>query len=141
MSAAIPATLARQVRDRAGAACEYCRLPQWSQEATFHIDHIRSLADGGPTTLENLALACVTCSLKKGARAKVRDPKSRALVALFHPRRDHWDDHFRFTSTWKVVGRTPTGRATVAALGMNRPAVVAIRQAWASLGRFPSVDE
>ena len=137
MSERIAAPLVRLVRTRAGELCEYCRLPQWSQEATFHIDHIHAIAEGGPTSADNLALACVTCSLKKGARARVRDPKTKILVALFHPRLDRWDDHFRFASLWKIVGRTPTGRATVAALGMNRPAVVAIREAWASLGKFP----
>ena len=36
----LPAQLERHVRKRAGGACEYCLLPQESQEATFHIDHI-----------------------------------------------------------------------------------------------------
>jgi hypothetical protein len=33
-------------------------------------------------------------------------------------------------------GRTPTGQATIAALGMNRPAIVLIRQMLAALGQF-----
>src|SRR5205807_1590389 len=137
MSELIPASLARRVRQRAGDVCEYCRLPQWSQEATFHVDHIHPLADGGPTKEENLALACVTCSLRKGARTQARDPKRKVLVPLFHPRRDRWADHFRWTKTWRLAGRTATGRATVTALGMNRPAIVFIRRAWVALGRFP----
>ena len=36
----VPARLARLVRRRAAEVCEYCQLPQSSQEATFHIDHI-----------------------------------------------------------------------------------------------------
>src|SRR5437660_1945545 len=76
MSAAIPANVVRYVRLRAREVCEYCRIPQWSQEATFHIDHIHPVADGGQTTEDNLALSCITCSLKKGARthARVRGP-------------------------------------------------------------------
>jgi hypothetical protein len=58
-------------------------------------------------------------------------------LSLFHPRQDRWADHFRFTRRWRVAGRTATGRATISALGMNRPAVIAIRAAWASLGLFP----
>ena len=36
----VPASLDRRVRERAGGCCEYCRLAQVSQEATFHIDHL-----------------------------------------------------------------------------------------------------
>jgi HNH endonuclease len=137
MSDHIPAALARLVRERGGEVCEYCLLPQSSQEATFHVDHILPLARQGPTSAGNLALACVTCSLKKAARTQARDPRTRKRVRLFHPRRDRWSEHFRWTTTWRLAGRTPTGRATTAALGMNRLAIIAIRQALAALGRFP----
>jgi hypothetical protein len=60
MSEYIPAALAALVRERAGDACEYCLLPQSSQETTFHIDHVQPRADDGTTTADNLALACVT---------------------------------------------------------------------------------
>lgn len=133
----IGASLARLVRERADNRCEYCRLPQWSQEATFHIDHIVPQSAGGKTSPRNLALACVTCSLRKGARTHAKDPVTSGLVRLFHPRKQTWDRHFRWTRNWKVQGRTATGRATVAALGMNRAAIVAIRRIWAELGEFP----
>jgi hypothetical protein len=55
-------------------------------------------------------------------------------VPLFHPRRDRWSDHFRWTRDCRIRGRTPTGRATVLALGMNRPAVIAIRKMLLELG-------
>ena len=53
------------VVNRAGNRCEYCRLSQEGQEATFHIDHITPKARGGLTEPKNLALACVSCSLRK----------------------------------------------------------------------------
>jgi len=137
MSAHIPAALVRLVRDRAGEACEYCLLPQSSQEATFHVDHIRPRARRGPTSADNLALACVSCSLKKAARTHARDPKTKKRVALFHPRRDIWSEHYRWTAAWRLAGRTPIGRATIKALGMNRLAIIVIRQALAALGQFP----
>jgi hypothetical protein len=137
MSAHVPAALVRLVRGRSGDNCEYCLLPQASQEATFHVDHIQPLARRGTTSADNLALACVTCSLKKGARTHARDPRTTKRVRLFHPRRDRWSTHLRWTATWRLAGRTPTGRATIQALGMNRPAIIAIRQALAALGRFP----
>jgi hypothetical protein len=69
----IPATLRRQVIERAGNRCEYCGLAQAGQEAAFRIDHVVPAIVGGNTSLENLALACVSCSLAQGrspARAR-----------------------------------------------------------------------
>jgi hypothetical protein len=137
MSDYIAAALAAFVRERAGEACEYCLLPQCSQEATFHIDHIRPRVNDGETTADNLALACVTCSLRKAARTVARDPASGKAVPLFHPRRDRWAEHFRWTRGGRLRGLTPTGRATIAALGMNRAAIVLIRKMLAALGQFP----
>ena len=134
MSEHIAAALMKLVRQRARQVCEYCHLPQRSQEAAFHVDHIQPRSSQGPTSAENLALACVTCSLREAARTHGRDPVSRELVPLFHPRQDRWADHFRWSGTCRLIGRTPTGRATIAALGMNRPAVVAIRKALVKLG-------
>ena len=133
----VPTALSRKVRERANAACEYCRLPQSEQEATFHIDHVHPTTLGGATRLNNLALACVTCSLCKAARISVRDSATGQFVPLFHPRRDRWSGHFKWAAQWRVIGLTPTGRATIAALKMNRPAIVAIRCLLAELKRFP----
>lgn len=60
--------LRRRVVERAGNRCEYCGLAQTGQEAAFHVDHVVPVSAGGPTGLDNLALACVSCSLRKGAR-------------------------------------------------------------------------
>lgn len=136
-SAYVPANLVRLVRHRAGGACEYCRLPQSSQEAAFHIDHIQPRSAGGPTRADNLALACVTCSLRKGSREVARDPVTGDLVPIFHPRNDKWSDHFAWSESWRAEGKTQRGRATIAALGMNRAAIVAIRRLLAGLGKFP----
>lgn len=132
----IPAHLRRQVAERAAGRCEYCGLSQAGQEAQFHVDHIHPATAGGLTTLENLALACVSCSLRKGARKEVADPQTGKRVRLFHPRRDLWRDHFRWDEL-KVIGLTPTGRATVAALHLNRPLALAIREEEAHRHRHP----
>ncbi len=137
MSGHIPATLVRAVIDRAGNLCEYCQLPQATQEATFHVDHILPRVQEGPTTLENLALACVTCSLKKSARTHAIDPQSNVEVRLFNPREDVWADHFAFGDAGRIVARTEIGRATVDLLAINRPAIVMIRIELEILGRFP----
>jgi hypothetical protein len=133
----VSASLHAEVVLRAGERCEYCRLSQLGQEATFHIDHVTPRAAGGPTTADNLALACVSCSLRKGGQQSGVDPDSSEEVPLFHPRKQVWADHFRWDGA-RVVPRTPTGRATLVVLQMNRPLIVAIRQEEAIRGRHPS---
>jgi hypothetical protein len=132
----IPAHLRRSVVERARARCEYCGLAQAGQEATFHIDHVIPVAAGGETTLGNLALACVSCSLRKGARQRAADPLDGSEVELFNPRRDPWAKHFSWNGT-EVIAQTPTGRSTIAALQLNRAAVRAIRLEELLRGRHP----
>ena len=111
----IPVRLRRLVTRRAGGRCEYCGLAQIGQEATFHIDHVIPRQASGPTAADNLALACVSCSLRNEARRTAADPDTGRTVPLFNPRRHRWDRHFRWNRV-NVVGVTATGRATVAAL-------------------------
>lgn len=132
----IPATLRDEVTFRAGSRCEYCGLSQAGQEATFHIDHVVPRVAGGPTTISNLALACVSCSLRKWARQEGRDPETGSPAPLFNPRQDDWAEHFSWEGV-VVVALTPTGRATVESLAMNRPLIVAIRWEEAERGRHP----
>jgi hypothetical protein len=121
---------------RAGKRCEYCQLSQLGQEAAFHIDHVVPRAADGPTVLDNLALACVSCSLRKGAKQTATDADTGEEVPLFNPRTQNWEEHFRWDGV-TVVPLTPTGRATVAALAMNRPLILAIRQEETIRGRHP----
>jgi len=90
----VPISLQRRVRLRAGDRCEYCRIAQASQEATFHVDHVVPRMAGGGTSLENLALACVSCSLRKGARTTAIDPVTGDTTQIFHPRLYAWSEHF-----------------------------------------------
>lgn len=136
MSRSIPRVLRRIVLRRAQGRCEYCGLSQTSQEATFHIDHIVPVSVGGETVAENLALAWVSCSLRKAARLSAVDPESEKEVPLFNPRRDAWQDHFQWDGV-HLSGLTETERATVVALRMNRPQILAIRAEEAIFGRHP----
>jgi hypothetical protein len=135
----VPARLRRLVVRRARDRCEYCQLSQQGQEAAFHIDHIIPRSAGGPTIETNLALACVSCSLRKAGRRSAPDPATGRKVALAHPRRQAWADHFRWEAV-TVIGRTPTGRATVSALHLNRPLIHAIRREEVLRARHPPSD-
>jgi hypothetical protein len=48
------------------------------------------------------------------------------VVTLYHPRRESWEDHFALEE-FRLVGLTPTGRATVRVLAMNDPDRVKLR--------------
>ena len=133
----IPRALRDEVVSRAADRCEYCGLAQQGQEATFHIDHVTPRAKKGPTTVENLALACVSCSLRKGARTEALDPSTGAVVELFDPRRHAWSDHFAWRGDDVVVGLIEVGRATINVLDLNRSLIRAIRRVEAELGRHP----
>lgn len=130
----IPLFLRKLVIKRSGNRCEYCRLSQKGQEATFHVDHVTPVASGGETVAENLALACVSCSLKKGARQEYADPFSGELVSIFNPRTSDWDYHFEWNN-FRVKGKTATGRATIEMLNLNRTVIIAIRREEILAGR------
>jgi hypothetical protein len=132
--------LRQEVIQRANNRCEYCGLSQLGQEATFHIDHIHPVTSGGETNSDNLALACVSCSLRKGARTVAIDPQSEQEVSLYHPRLNNWQAHFYWDGV-NLVGKTPVGRATVVALQMNRSTILAIRQEETLLGRHPTSED
>jgi hypothetical protein len=133
---AIPASLRRLVVQRADDRCEYCGLSQAGQAATFHIDHIIPVVAGGATTEDNLALACVSCSLRKAARQTAEDPETGEIMPIFNPRLQDWKEHFRWDGV-QVVGLTATGRATIDALTMNRAIMLAIRAEDELFGRHP----
>ena len=135
MTAISPRLRALVVR-RAGNRCEYCGLSQVGQEAAFHIDHVVSQSNGGQSTADNLALACVSCSLRKWARQASIDPETGEEVSLFNPRMQLWVEHFRWESE-TVVPLTATGRATVAALALNRSVILAIRREAMIRSRHP----
>jgi hypothetical protein len=133
----VPISLQRRVRLRAVDRCEYCRISQTSQEATFHVDHVRPRAAGGATSFENLALACVSCSLRKAARTTAIDPTSGDATQRFHPRVQAWTEHFSADASGEIMGLTAIGRATVVALSMNRVLAVRIRHEERSRERWP----
>lgn len=101
-------------------------MPQTAYAERFQIEHIIPRKHGGPTSLENLALACMDCNLRKGTNLSGIDPQTRKVVELFHPRKDSWRSHFRWNGI-QIEGRTAKGRATLTVLELNRPPRLAVR--------------
>ena len=115
------------VRLRAGNRCEYCGATEGLRaRIRFHVEHIVARQHGGDDLPENLALACHLCNAHKGPNLSGIDPLTGSVVALFHPRRERWTDHFTHNGG-EIVGRTEIGRATITVLDMNHPARVEAR--------------
>src|SRR5712691_7104050 len=109
----------RFVRQRANHRCEYCGLHQDdSPLARLQIEHIIPKKHGGTDVLENLALACIGCNLKKSSDLAGLDPATGLLVRLFNPRTQLWSDHFRWDGGL-IGGLTDVGRTTVQVLDLN----------------------
>src|SRR4029077_5901997 len=94
---------------RAARTCECCRMPQSCDPLPFGIDHVKVLYHHGPTSPENLALACFNCNTFKASNAAGYDPGTGELTRLFNPRTDEWSQHFAWAGP-ELIGSTPVGR-------------------------------
>jgi hypothetical protein len=137
----VPAALRERVARSARRRCGYCLTQELVVGAPMEIEHIVPESLGGPTEEDNLWLACSLCNEHKGSRVAGRDPSTGETVALFHPRHQLWEEHLAWsTDGTRIIGRTPTGRATVLVLSLNRPSLVRSRRVWVRAGWHPPKD-
>lgn len=120
------ARLKAQVRRRARFRCEYCQFPERVAEVHFQLDHIIARQHAGKNDASNLAFACFRCNSHKGTNLAGVDPRSGSIVRLFHPRQDVWGETFAWDGP-NLIGLTPTGRATIGVLRINRSDAVLAR--------------
>ena len=139
MTDAIPTRLRRLVLTRATGLCEYCLIHQEDAHFSFHVDHIISRKQHGPTTAGNLALACLRCNVAKGTDPGAFIGRPRRLVRLYHPRQDRWAEHFRIASA-RIVPLTEVGEATVQLLDLNASDRLLLRRVLIKAGRYPSIE-
>lgn len=106
----------------------------------FDVEHILPLSKGGTNDLENLANTCGGCNGYKSNLTEATDPADGKLIPLYHPRIQLWADHFAWSDTFTyIIGLTPIGRTTVAALRLNRPALVNLRTLLLAFGEHPPI--
>lgn len=128
------ATQRREVWERAGHRCEYCRLRQIDEPGQrFHVEHVIARQHAGTDNADNLALACQLCNCLKGPNLSGIDPDTGTLTRLFHPRNDVWREHFHRDEA-KLKGMTAVGRTTVWLLEMNCDERIALRTVLLELG-------
>jgi HNH endonuclease len=130
------AELQRLVEFRAKQRCEYCRMHQSLQGASFHVEHILPISLGGRDDPDNLAWACPGCNLKKSNHVTAVDSSTGEEVRLFHPRLDRWDEHLAWQG-YALIDLTSIGRTLIAAFDLNNARRCRIRQAEELFGLFP----
>ncbi|MFM9950686.1 MAG: HNH endonuclease [Saprospiraceae bacterium] len=106
------------------------------------MEHIIPSSAGGSDSLDNLAYSCNGCNAHKYIKTTAQDPVSETFVQLFNPRTQGWKEHFSWDETSTVIlGNTPSGRATIEALNMNREPLIVLRKAMVLLGIHPPGDQ
>jgi hypothetical protein len=142
MSVYVPVDLQQQIRKQFANCCAYCRTAENLTVAIFEFEHIVPLKVGGETVAANLCLACPTCNRHKATRQTLTDVVTGQTVLLFHPQNQRWDEHFTWDETaTRLIGLTPSGRVTIAALNMNRDQLIRVRRMWVKLGEHPPIIE
>lgn len=131
----ISPNLRQQVRERANGRCEYCRRPDTPGSQKHHVDHIIAIKQGGETSFENLAWACVKCNTSKGPNIAALDEDSGQLTPLFNSRTQRWNDHFDMDGTL-IVGKTAIGGVTVRILQINHPDQLEARRQLIEVGAW-----
>jgi hypothetical protein len=132
----------RRVRAAARNRCGYCLSPQHLVMARLEIEHVIPLARGGQDDEWNLWLSCPICNGHKSDKTIAEDPETGRSVALFNPRLQKWSEHFRWSDDGiRIIGLTPVGRATVAALHLSDdPDALEVRSYWVLAGWHPPKD-
>jgi len=125
------------IANRARHRCEYCHAPEAVFNLRFEVEHINPQKAGGPNEEANLALACRSCNVFKGASLTGWDEITQRQERLYHPRIDSWKDHFEIDNDQITIkGLTAVGRATIIKLRINREEQLRARRRWVRLGLF-----
>lgn len=125
----VSSSLRQLVTERAEERCEYCQQPQALSLFCFEMEHIIASKHDGPTTAENLALACPHCNGFKGSDLGSIDPRTGVLTPFYNPRLQVWSNHFKFDSC-EIIPLTAEGRVTTKILRMNHPERLEERSLW-----------
>ena len=122
------AKLRKLVAERAAYRCEYCKSLKSYSPSPFNLEHIFPISQKGLTVLDNLAFSCYGCNRKKSDKVSFLDPLDGQLAPFFNPRKEEWSTHFAWSENeLLIIGITPSGRATVEGLQLNREELLNLR--------------
>ena len=131
--------LRQAAQARAQGRCEYCLMYEDVDPAPYHLEHIIARQHQGRTDLTNLAWACSHCNLHKGTNIAGFDYVTMRIVPLFNPRTDRWKDHFKLEGA-RIIGSTPSGRASAELLRFNDPKLIELRESLIAEKLFPGAE-
>ncbi len=101
----------------------------------YHVDHIVPIKHGGTSDPDNLAWACFECNVSKSENISSYDRITGQLIPLFHPRKQHWGDHFEMNEEI-INGKDAIGRVTIHILDMNHPDQLETRRILLQIGAW-----
>lgn len=102
---------------------------------------------GGSDQLDNLALACRRCNERHYNFTVGIDPETQAIIPLFNPRQQKWNEHFIWTADGtRILGTTPIGRAICNRLDFNDQFhndgfIQKSRRSWVEVGWHPPQED
>ena len=129
-----------KIRERASSCCEYCQMQEEFSHDPFSAEHIFPVTKGGLDDELNLAWSCLGCNLYKFTATHALDFVTGDLVPLYNPRQDTWLNHFKWEEKFSlIIGITPTGRATVTRLKLNRMGLVNLRKVLVAADKHPPI--
>ena len=130
--------LRQRLAQAPGYRCGYCQTQERVSGIPLTIEHLTPRSLGGSDDEENLWLLCRLCNEAKGVLVSAPNPDTGATEPLFNPRTQTWREHFRWSTAGdELIGLTPTGRATIAALALNSHFRVRTRRLWVEAGYHP----
>jgi HNH endonuclease len=134
----VPKSIRKAVIERAKDCCEYRVGQQAYSMDTFSIEHTFPRSKGGTNDFNNLALSCQGCNTCKHTYIDAIDPETNQTVPLYNPRKNKWEEHFSWSEDYTLIlGLTPTGRATIDLLQLNRLGNQNLRQVLYLTGYHP----
>lgn len=134
--------LRQRIATQARHKCGYCLTLEVVSGIPLTLEHITPKAQGGQDVEDNLWLSCRLCNEAKGVLTEAVDPQTGELVPLFNPREQVWAEHFAWSEDGtQIIGQTPVGRATVAALFLNSEFRMRARAIWVEAGWHPPETE
>ncbi|MEN9612135.1 MAG: hypothetical protein RLZZ628_2949 [Bacteroidota bacterium] len=131
-------SIKQTVQQRAQFCCEYCLAQANISADSFVMEHILPVAKGGSNHLDNLAYSCQRCNNHKFTATHALDEVTGTTAPLYNPRDEVWENHFEWSDDFtEILGKSPTGRATVNRLKLNRVNLVNLRRILVKLGLHP----
>lgn len=113
------------VRQAFGHRCAYCGAHENEVGSELELDHFHPRAAGGTDDLENLVYCCPTCNRIKSDFWCA----APTIKRLLHPQQDVIADHLREDVDGRLTALTETGTFHIERLRLNRPPLIAMRQA------------